>query len=484
MCRIILSQGIHSVRLTYRYKLNILTHQRQILDRWIELARRQYNFRLGERFRWFDATRHPVNRCPIDGSFGPVQSVDEVFSDIPLFKTLTKGKNKGQEYALIHQGYVDWANVQKDGLKKTKRLFPEYKEMPAQMLQNVIERVNRAFDRFVKGDNTGKRSGKPKFKGKPYYSSICWPQGVSILGLGRVDLPKIGELAFIEHRPIPVGFTVKTATVIREADGYFICFSLEDQSVPVVDAEIHPTEANSKGIDVGTEFYVSDSDGNQYEFPRWFRQAEQRIAKLQERKASKPHGSITRKILAVRIARIQAKVARSRKDWQFKLAYKLFADCDVIFCEDLQLRNLIRRNRLKTDEQGNITPNGQSAKSGLNKSMTDAALGQFLNQVLPWVAFKLGKRVVKINPSGTSQYCHACLNKVPKDLSVRWHSCLCGESLPRDVNSGKLIKKIGLATVGMESASLKTALTCGVLEPSRPQHTINSEDEARVLIFD
>jgi putative transposase len=104
--------------------------------------------------------------------------------------------------------------------------------------------------------------------------------------------------------------------------------------------------------------------------------------------------SIGRKILAIRIARIQAKVARSRQDWQFKMAHKLFEDCDVIFVEDLQLKNLIRRNKVKTDESGKITANGQAAKSGLNKSLTDAALGQFV-KILEWVAFKLGKRVIK-----------------------------------------------------------------------------------------
>jgi putative transposase len=470
------------MRLAYKYKLNIQTHQRQTIDQWIELARRQYNFRLGERFNWFAATRHPVNSCPIDGGYGPVQNVEDVFADIPLSKELTKGKKKGQEYSLINQGYVDWANVQKDGLKQTKKLFPEYKEMPAQMLQNVIERVSRSFDRFTKGDKNGKRSGKPKFKGRAYYNSVCWPQGIEVVGKGLVSLPKLGEIEFIEHRPIPKGFTVKTATVIRDGDGYHICFSLEDESVPVVDVEIHPTENNSKGIDVGLEFYVSDSEGTQYEFPRWFRRAEAKIASLQARKAKKPHGSMARKILAVRIARLQGKVARSRKDWQFKLAYQLFEDCDVIFVEDLQLKNLIRRNKLKTDDAGKIAANGQAAKSGLNKSMTDAALGQFLNQVLPWVSFKLGKRVIKVDPKGTSQHCHACLNKVPKDLSDRWHNCNhCGESLPRDVNSGKLIKKIGLATVGMEHASLKTALNCGTLLPSKPQHTVKSEIDARVL---
>ena len=460
------------MKLAYQYKLNLEAHQSQVIDEWIELSRRQYNFRLLERFRWFDSTRTPVNACHLNVS---IVTVEDIYRNIPLSKTLSKGKRKGEEYSLINQGYVDWPNVQKDDLTHTKRLFPEYKEMPSQVLQNVIERVTRAFDRFVKGDGNGKRSGKPKFKGKPYYRSICFPQGVEIVGTGQVDLPKIGVVSFVEHRPIPSGFTVKTATIVKELDGYSISFALDDESIPIEVVEIQPTEQNSKGIDLGLEFFASCSDGTQIEFPRWFRRLEEKIARLQAKKASKPHGSIARKILAVRIAWYQRKIARSRKDWQFKLAYKLFEDCQVIFIEDLALKNLIRRNKLKTDEGGKIMPNGQAAKSGLNKSMTDAALGQFV-KILEWVAFKLGKRVLKVDPRGTSQHCHACLNKVLKSLKDRWHDCPnCLESLPRDVNSGKLIQWIGLNTVGMDSASLKNALN------SAPTRTVTTKQEARVL---
>jgi putative transposase len=460
------------MKLAYQYKLIPDADQSQLIDEWIELSRRQYNFRLGERFRWFDSTRTPVNACPLNVS---IVTVEDIYRNIPLSKTLSKGKRKGEEYSLITQGYVDWPNVQKNDLTNTKRLFPEYKEMPSQVLQNVIERVTRAFDRFVKGDGNGKRSGKPKFKGKHYYRSICFPQGVELVGIGQVGLPKIGVVSFRSHRPIPTGFVVKTATIVKELDGYSISFALDDESVTVEVVEIQPTKQNSKGIDLGLEFFASCSDGTQIEFPRWFRRLEEKIARLQAKKVSKPHGSVARKILAVRIAWYQRKVARSRKDWQFKLAYKLFEDCQVIFIEDLALKNLIRRNQLKTDEDGKIMPNGQAAKSGLNKSMTDAALGQFV-KILQWVAFKLGKRVLKVDPRGTSQHCHACLNKVPKSLKDRWHDCPnCLESLPRDVNSGKLIKWIGLNIVGMDSASLKNALN------SAPTRAVTTKQEARVL---
>ena len=103
-----------------------------------------------------------------------------------------------------------------------------------------------------------------------------------------------------------------------------------------------------------------------------------------------------------------------------------------------------RRNKPKQGEKFHFLPNGQSAKSGLNKSFADAGISGFLNEILPYKAAKAGKKVVQVNPKGTSQHCAICLNYVSKELSDRWHSCSCGASMPRDINSGILIKKVGL----------------------------------------
>ncbi len=103
----------------------------------------------------------------------------------------------------------------------------------------------------------------------------------------------------------------------------------------------------------------------------------------------------------------------------------------------------IRRNKPKPDGKGGFLPNRQAQSSGMNKSWLDAAHGQFVS-VLEWVGWKLGKSVVKVDPWGTSQFCSNCLNKVPKTLRDRWHSCNCGASLNRDENSANLIKSVGL----------------------------------------
>ncbi|WP_219725091.1 zinc ribbon domain-containing protein [Fischerella thermalis] len=65
---------------------------------------------------------------------------------------------------------------------------------------------------------------------------------------------------------------------------------------------------------------------------------------------------------------------------------------------------------------------------------------------------------MKVDPTGTSQHCCVCLNRVPKELSDRWHSCPeCKAEMPRDTNSGVLIKKVGLGIASLKKAQRATA---------------------------
>jgi putative transposase len=197
---------------------------------------------------------------------------------------------------------------------------------------------------------------------------------------------------------------------------------------------------------LGITNYVDLSNGERIENPRFFRKSAEKLARLQAKLANRIKGSKPGQIIKSKISKLHQFVARSRLDFQFKTAQKLLEQCDVLILEDLNIKNLTRRAKVKTDiENGNLIylPNGQAAKSGLNKSMLDASHGQFAT-VLKYGAWKLGKSVLFVDPKGTSQQCGHCLNKVPKELSDRWHSCQCGESLDRDENSAKLIKRIGL----------------------------------------
>ncbi len=449
------------MKLTYQYKLRPTKEQNAIMIKWLNLCRRQYNYRLSQRIKWWEETRTPVNSCPLNVSIVPI---NRIYQHIPEFRTQVRDgrnrgedglpiTNKGDKHPNIIGGYVQWQTVQLGDLKNTKKLFPEYKKVHSQVLQDVINRVETAFSNFITPDKNDNRAGKPRFKGLNYYKSFTYSQLTNKhISDNHVDLSGIGKIEFVQHRPIPTGFVVKLGTVKLEADGWYLSLALEDKTVPVKEGEaICPTKENSIAIDVGLERFLTCDDGSYIEIPRFLRKASNRLCKLQRAKSKRTKKHKDKQKLNRAVAKLHQKIARQREYFHFVTAYWLFSSSDVVFVEDLKLKNLIKRNKPLPDGKGGFLPNNQAQSSGMNKSWLDAGHSQFF-QILEWVAWKLGKRVIKVNPWGSSQYCYACLNKVSKTLSDRWHSCSCGASLNRDENSGKLLKLLGLGL-----ASIKTA---------------------------
>nr|WP_033374001.1 RNA-guided endonuclease TnpB family protein [Spirulina subsalsa] len=418
------------MRIAYQYRIKPTYEQRCQMERWLDMLRCQYNWMLADRFDWWEMNRTPVNVCPLVCSIAEPREQPDYYN-------------------------------QKRSLVSLKDERPWYKEIHSQVLQDMVKRVGKAFDRFVKGDKNGKRSGKPRFKGKNRYRTFTYPQAKpDWIDGNRIKLPKIGAVKFIQHRSLPDGFALKTVSITLKADGWYVTFSLEDKSVPSQLVEtIVTTVANSIGVDAGLEYFMACSDGTMKPPPKFYRQAEDKLAKLQSKRDERGLGSKSRRKLNERIAKLHQRIARQRKQWHFETAQELLDKAEVIFVEEIKVSNMSRRNKPKQGEDGVFLPNGQSAKSGLNKSFADAGIAGFLNEILPFKAAKAGKMVVKINPAGTSQHCAICLNRVPKKLSDRWHDCPhCGASMPRDVNSGVLIKKVGLGhrlTIKRESGATR-----------------------------
>lgn len=115
----------------------------------------------------------------------------------------------------------------------------------------------------------------------------------------------------------------------------------------------------------------------------------------------------------------------------------------VFFYENLNLKGLSKRNRVRKDEQGQYLPNGQSAKSGLNKSWNDAAFGQFFT-ILEYIAGKAGAVAIEVNPAYTSQLLAYRDEFIFTDCAIReyWDEV---ENLlvDRDINAAINIKRVG-----------------------------------------
>jgi putative transposase len=402
------------MRIAYQYRLLPTSAQRSELLRWLDMLRSQYNWMLAERFQWWEENRSPVNACPL-------------VCHLPELKD-----------------QPDYYN-QKRSLVPLKQDRPWYKDIHSQVLQNMVKRVKLAFDRYLSGDRRGNRSGKPRFKSKNRYRSFTYPQSsIDWIDGNKIELPKLGVFKVIWHRPLPEGFNVKTAIITQKADGWYITLTLEDGSVPELTSDIELTPDNSIGIDLGLEKFLADSEGEFEPIPRHFRKSEEKLARLQQKGSTAQKGSRARKLLVRKVAKLHQKIARQRKQFHCETAQRVLKKADVVFVEDLSVKNMSRRAKPKQDEAGQFLPNGQAAKSGLNKSIADAGWRQFID-ILAFKAEKAGRRVVKVAPKGTSQHCSNCLNLVPKELSDRWHSCpYCQIELDRDTNAAILIKKVGL----------------------------------------
>jgi putative transposase len=374
------------MRITYQYKLRPTAEQEALMSSWLDMLRAQYNWLLGERFDWWEMQRCAVNACPLSCS-------------------IVSPKERPNYYQ------------QKRSLTPLKVERPWYKMVQSQVLQEMVKRVDLAFERFVKGDANGKRSGRPRFKKQGRYRTFTFAQmKANCIAGGRITFPKLGAVKLIQHRPIPDGFTLKTAKVTRKADGWYVGLLLECTAVP----ETLPSVdlAKSVGIDVGLKDFLATSDGEYVGIPQFFRKSERKLAQLQRQLARQVKGSNRWRKQAGRIAKLHLHITRQRKDFFSKVWDWLFSKYDVVAHEKLNIKGL--------------------ARTRLAKSILDAAWGQFL-EMGAFKAEKAGKLSSPQKPYSTSIDCSGCGERVPKTLSERMHRCGCGLVLCRDINAAKNI---------------------------------------------
>jgi putative transposase len=302
------------------------------------------------------------------------------------------------------------------------------------VLQDVLLRLKRAFDRFFDRVKNGEKPGYPRFQGRNRYDSFCYPQSGVSLEEKHITLSKIGTLRVKVHRKVEG--TIKTCTIKHEAGHWYVILSCE-----VKQPEPLPISYEDIGIDVGITHFAALSNGEFIESPRHYRKSEKKLKKLQEALSRKKRGSHRRKRAVQVVAEAHRKVRNQRRDFAHKATRKLVNRYQTMVLEELQTKNLVRRPKPKPDEEtGQYLPNGASAKAGLNKSISDAGWGMF-TEMLQVKAECAGRVIAFVDPKYTSQVCSNCGVVRPKTLEERWHSCECGCELDRDTNAAKNILK-------------------------------------------
>ena len=384
-----------------------------IIEQTLNVCHLVWNFALRERKDWISSRKCEVNACSLISEY-------IIGADAP--------------YPNYHK--------QAKSLTEAKKTCLELKDINAQVLQQVLRTLDRAFE-----DMRGRGFGFPRFKNYSRMRSYVYPQMLkNPLREDAVKLPQLGWVKMTMSRPIPEGFDLKQARIVRRASGYFVILSLQlDVNVPNV-----PIHGHIIGIDLGLEKFLATSDGLLVGRPKFFNSLHRKLKLLQRRLRKKKKGSKNRRSLNQKIARVHQQISDTRKDFHFKVAHQLCNQAQTVFAEDLNLKAM--------------------SKGMLCKHTLDAGFGQFLN-ILSWTCWKRGVYFAKVDPNGTSQVCPRCDATVRKDLSVRVHHCPeCGYTTDRDVASAQVIKERGITAAGLvvvENVCVGDAAGIGVTQSRR-----------------
>lgn len=321
------------------------------------------------------------------------------------------------------------AYSQSNELPELKAELPEFKQVGSQVLQDVIERVGKAFQGFFSRlKKIGVKAGFPRFRSRARYDSFTLKQAGWRLEGRHLKIKGIGTFKLFLSRKIQG--RIKTVTVRRDSCGdWWVCFSCDE----VPSRVYSEPQFEAVGIDVGLNAFCTDTEGTQIANPRYYRKAQADLRRKQRKVARRQKGSQRRKKALKELARAHRRVRNMRLDFLHKTANAYIKKFKILCVEKLNIHNMIKNKHL-------------------SKSISDAGWGTFVDLLL-CKAGEAGREVIQVDPKGTSQNCSNCGETVKKSLAVRIHHCShCGLEMDRDQNAArniaakaKIISGAGLA---------------------------------------
>jgi len=312
---------------------------------------------------------------------------------------------------------------------ETKKLLPQWKDdrpelkrVHSQVLQEVVKPVDLAYRAFYRRVKDEEDPGYPRFKGYGRYDSFTYTQSGFSLKPGKLRLSKIGDIKIKLHRAI-VG-EIQRLNIRRMPTGkWFVSFLVEVEPDKLI-----PKTGLSIGVDVGLKSFITLSNGEHVDNPRFFLHGENALAKAHRKLSTAEKGTPERQKALKVVHRAHERITNKRDDFVQKLSLKLVESYDLIAFEDLNIKGMVKNHCLA-------------------KHIADAAWNKLITAT-SYKAEWAGKRVELVNPTNTSQICSGCGQIVQKDLSERVHRCpFCGLTLDRDHNAAINILRLRLQSV-------------------------------------
>ena len=371
----------------------------------------------------------------------PTKSQEQTFLDwFDHLKDLQNSARDNRKYAYEEEGRFVTLNEQQTLLTEARKKYDDFREVPQDFQNHALRRNDKAFanfrsrcknlDRSRLDDKSGTvldaKKGYPRYKKR--VRSLTWSLRKHKLKTGervrqnpivetdfrhnRLIVPKLGEVKIYMHRPL-VG-DPKEITIVKKASGWYAHILCELPDTP----KVEPTAAIA--VDMGTTHYLTTSEGEKEENPRWYRKTEGLLHKHSKTQSRRKKGSKRWYKAVHAVALHHERTTNKRKDFIGKLVYKLFHhyENNVLIAENLKVSNMVKNKHL-------------------SKSISDASWATFFKWCAD-IAGRDGLHFHQVDPKNTSQTCSCCGQKSPKKLSlaIRTFDCsFCDTVLDRDHNA-------------------------------------------------
>ena len=307
-----------------------------------------------------------------------------------------------------------------------KSKFPWLKEVDSLALANAQMNLQTAYNSFFRNTKIGFPKFKSKKSNRRSYTTNCVNGNISIDN-GFLKLPKVGLVKLKQHRLILSNYKLKSVTISQTPSGKYYASVLFEYKNQIQEQELH----DFLGLDFSMHGLYKDSNGNEPAYPRYYRQAEERLKREQRKLSLMQKGSKNRSKQRIKVANLHEKVTNQRKDFLHKQSRQIVNAYDCVCIENLDMKAM-----------------SQSLNFG--KSVMDNGWGMF-TAFLKYKLEEQGKRLVKVDRFfASSQICNICGYKNPetKNLAVRaWDCPQCGKHHDRDVNAAINIRNEGMRLV-------------------------------------
>ena len=320
-------------------------------------------------------------------------------------------------------------------LTKLKKLdkYSHWNQLGSQAIQDIADRIDKAYKLFFRNKKHGIKSGTPNFKKRRNYKSFTLKQaGYKLLDGNRI---KIGNKIFKYFKSQDIQGDIKTLTVKRDKLGDIYIHIVTD----FIETRTAPRTGKIVGFDFGLKTFLTASNGDDVLSPLFFHQNNVSIRKANRKLSKKQRLSNNRRKARKNLERLHKRIANQRSDFHWKLANELTDKYDFMFFEDLNIKAM---------------------QMLWGKKISDLSFSAFLLK-LKYLASVKGKTVFcigRFEPS--SKTCSVC-GYLYKDLELKereWRCPECAILHDRDRNASYNRLRVGASTLGLGDVSPTTLL--------------------------